>query len=116
MIIKKNNTQKRFTPKLHIKSGDQVVIIAGKEKGQTGVISKVLVNQNRAVVEGRNMAKKHTRPQQDKPGGIEDIEMPIHISNLMLLKPDGTATRIGRRVEEGKIVRFYKKGGETIKK
>lgn len=101
--------------KLHIKTGDEVMIIAGKEKGQTGVISKVLVADNRAVVKGRNLAKKHLRPQQNQPGGIEDIEVPVHISNLMLLKPDGTPTRIGRRVEDGKIVRYYKNGGETVK-
>jgi len=110
-----DNQQKRFTPKLHVRTGDQVVIISGKDKGQTGVITKVLVTQNRAIVEGRNMARKHTRPQQDRPGGIEDIEVPVHISNLMLLKKDGTASRIGRKVEDGKIVRYFKNGGETIK-
>lgn len=110
-----DNQQKRFTPKLHIRTGDTVMIIAGKDKGQTGVVTKVLVDQNRAVIEGRNMARKHTRPQQDQPGGIEDIEVPVHISNLMVVKGDGTPSRIGRRVEEGKIVRYFKKGGETIK-
>jgi large subunit ribosomal protein L24 len=101
--------------KLHIKTGDEVIIIAGKEKGQTGVISKVLVSENRAIVKGRNIARKHLRPQQNQPGGIEDIEVPIHISNLMHVKPDGKATRIGRRIEDGKIVRYYKNGGETVK-
>lgn len=115
MSKKTNSNQKRFAPKLHIKKGDEVLIIAGSEKGNKGIVTKVLVDQNRAVVEGRNMAKKHVKPQQDQPGGIQDIEVPIHISNLMLVDKKGNASRIGRKEENGKLVRYFKKSGEIVK-
>lgn len=115
MSKKTNSKQKRFAPKLHIKQGDEVVIIAGREKGNKGKVTTVLVGQNRAIVEGRNMAKKHVKPQQDQPGGIQDIEVPIHLSNLMLVDSKGVATRTGRREEDGKVVRYYKKSGEIVK-
>lgn len=110
-----NSIQKRFAPKLHIKKGDEVIIIAGKEKGNKGVVSKVLVSQSRAIVEGRNLAKKHVKPQQDQPGGIQEVEMPIHVSNLMLVDKKGTPSRIGRKEENGKLVRYFKKSGEIVK-
>ncbi len=116
MSRKTDNNQKRFAPKLHIKKGDEVVIIAGKEKGNKGFVTEVLVKQNRAIVEGRNMARKHTKPQQDQPGGIEDVALPIHISNLMLVDKKGNPGRIGRKEEDGKLVRYFKKSGETIKR
>lgn len=115
MSKKTNSSQKRFAPKLHIKKGDEVMIIAGREKGNKGIVSTILVGQNRAVVEGRNMAKKHVKPQQDQPGGIQDIEVPIHLSNLMLVDKKGVPTRTGRKADNGKIVRYYKKSGEIVK-
>jgi large subunit ribosomal protein L24 len=115
MRKKSNSNQKRFAPKLHIKKGDEVIIIAGSEKGNKGTVSKVLVSQNRAVVEGRNLAKKHTKPQQDQPGGIQEIEMPIHLSNLMLVDKKGNPSRIGRKEDNGKLVRYFKKSGEIVK-
>ncbi|KXK20398.1 MAG: 50S ribosomal protein L24 [Candidatus Parvibacillus calidus] len=116
MSRKTVNNQKRFAPKLHIKKGDEVLIIAGKEKGNKGFVTEVLVKQNRAIVEGRNIARKHTKPQQDQPGGIEDVALPIHISNLMVVDKKGNPSRIGRKEEDGKLVRYFKKSGETIKR
>ena len=102
--------------KLHIKKGDKVVVIAGADRGTKGEVLEVLPEKNRAVVEGVNLRKKHTKPTQDNPGGINEIAAPIHISNLMLIDPkSGDGTRVGRREENGKIVRFSKKSGEIIK-
>ena len=102
--------------KIHIKKGDQVLVIAGKDKGKQAEVMQVIPKKYRAIVDGVNQARKHMKPTQDNPGGIQDIAMPIHISNLMLIDPKtGNATRVGRRVEDGKIVRYAKKSGETIK-
>ena len=102
--------------KIHIKKGDRVLVIAGKDKGKEGEVKQVIPKKYRAIVDGVNQARKHMKPDHDNPGGIHDIEMPIHISNLMLIDPKtGNATRVGRRVEDGKIVRYAKKSGETIK-
>ena len=104
--------------KLHIKKGDTVYVNAGEDKGKTGRVLRVLVKENRAVVEGINMVSKHTKPNAKNPqGGIVKMEAPIHISNLNLLDPkSNTATRIGRRVNEaGVLVRYSKKSGEEIK-
>ena len=109
--------QKRFAPKLHIKSGDKVQVIAGASKGAVGTISKVFPTDNRAIVEGVNMVTKHRKPtQQGEPGERLQMEAPIHISNLMLVDPTtNKPTRIGRRVEDGKLVRYSKKSNQTIK-
>ena len=104
--------------KLHIKKGDTVYVNAGEDKGKTGRVLRVLVKENRAVVEGINMVSKHTKPNAKNPqGGIVKMEAPIHISNLNLLDPKSNiATRIGRRVNEaGVLVRYSKKSGEEIK-
>jgi large subunit ribosomal protein L24 len=109
-------TTKRFAPKLSIKKGDRVMVIAGSNKGETGEIKLVLPKENRAIVEGLNMVKKHTKATQDSPGGINEIEAPIHISNLMLIDPkSGQPTRVGRKLVDGKLVRYSKKSGEIIK-
>ena len=104
--------------KLHIKKGDTVYVNAGEDKGKTGRVLRVLVKENRAVVEGINMVSKHTKPNAKNPqGGIVKMEAPIHISNLNLLDPKSNkATRIRRRVNEaGVLVRYSKKSGEEIK-
>ena len=104
--------------KLHIKKGDTVVVTAGNSKGQQGRVLEVIRSKDRAIVEGVNMASKHTKPTQDNPqGGIVKTEASIHISNLMLVDPSsGEGTRIGRRLnDKGKLVRFAKKSGEEIK-
>jgi large subunit ribosomal protein L24 len=102
--------------KIHIRKGDKVQVIAGSNKGSEGTVLKVMVSKYRAVVEGVNMVKKHTKPTNDAAGGIIDKEAPIHISNLMLVDPkSGKPTRIGRGEENGKSVRISKKSGEIIK-
>lgn len=101
--------------KINIKKGDQVVVIAGNSKGSTGAVMRVFKDSYRAIVEGVNMVKKHTKPSNDNPGGINEIEAPIHISNLALVDPkSGKATRIGRKDVDGKSVRYSKKSGEII--
>ena len=104
--------------KLHIKKNDTVVVLAGEDKGKTGKVLKVLVEKNRALVEGVNMVSKSTKPSAENPqGGIVKQEAPIHISNLSLVDPkSGKATRVGIKVtEDGKKVRIAKKSGEEIK-
>ena len=104
--------------KLHIKKNDTVVVLAGEDKGKTGKVLKVLVEKNRALVEGVNMVSKSTKPSAQNPqGGIVKQEAPIHISNLSLVDPKSAkATRVGIKVtEDGKKVRIAKKSGEEIK-
>ena len=86
--------------KLHIKSGDTVYVNAGEDKGKTGKVVKVLVEKNRAIVEGVNMVSKNQKPNAKNPqGGIVKMEAPIHISNLNVVDPKtGKPTRIGRRL------------------
>ena len=115
-MSKKVQQQKRFAPKLKIKKGDKVVVIAGADKDAEGEVLEVFPTKNRAIVEGVNIVKKHSKPTGDNPGGINEIPAPIHISNLKLVDPkSGDATRVGRRVEDGKIVRYAKSSGETIR-
>ena len=104
--------------KLHIKKGDTVNVNAGENKGATGKVLKVLVEKQRAIVEGINMVSKSQKPSAKNPqGGIVKQEAPIHISNLNVLDPKtGKPTRIGRKLNaDGKRVRYAKKSGEEIK-
>lgn len=102
--------------KVHVKKGDKVRVIAGDDKGHEGKVLSVDLSHNRAIVEGVNLVKKHTKPSAKHPeGGIVEKESSIHISNLMLVDNKGVATRIGRRLEDGKNVRYSKKTGEEIK-
>ena len=104
--------------KLHIKKGDTVMVLAGNSKGQTGTALRVLVKEQKAIVEGLNMVSKSQKPSAKNPqGGIVKQEAPIHISNLNVVDPkSGKATRIGRKLNaEGKLVRYAKKSGEEIK-
>ncbi len=103
--------------KLHIKKGDIVYVNTGVDKGKTGRVLKVLVEKQRAIVEGLNMVSKHTKPNAKSPqGGIEKKEAGIHISNLNVVDPkSGKPTRIGRKELNGKLVRYAKKSGEEIK-
>ncbi len=100
---------------MKIKKGDTVKVISGNYRGKTGKVLKVLPKRNRAIVEGINFVKRHTRPSQSIPkGGIIEREATIHISNLMLVVSN-TPTRVGyTRLEDGKKVRFAKKIGETV--
>ena len=103
--------------KLHIKKGDIVYVNTGVDKGKTGRVLKVLVEKQRAIVEGLNMVSKHTKPNAKSPqGGIEKKEAAIHISNLNVVDPKtGKPTRVGRKEVDGKLVRYAKKSGEEIK-
>jgi len=104
--------------KLHIKKGDTVLVIAGNNKGKKGRVLEIITKTDRAIVEGVNMMKKHTKPNAASPqGGIIEKEASVHISNLMLFDAKtGKPTRVGRRLnDQGKLVRFSKKSGEEIK-
>lgn len=101
--------------KLKIKSGDTVKVVAGDHKGSEGKVLTVLIEKNKAIIEGVNMVKKHTKPSAQNPqGGIIEKEAPIHISNLSLLTSKGETTRVGYRVEGDKKVRYSKKSNEVI--
>jgi len=104
--------------KLHIKKGDIVIVNTGVDKGNEGRVLEVLPKKQRAIVEGVNLVKKHTKPNAKHPqGGIVKKEASIHISNLNIKDPStGKPTRIGRRLgANGKLVRYSKKSGEEIK-
>lgn len=103
--------------KLHIKKGDTVFVNTGKDKGKTGTVLRIIVDKQRAVVEGVNIVKKSTKPSAAHPqGGIIEQEAPIAISNLNVVDPKtGKPTRIGRKIgANGKLVRYAKKSGEEI--
>jgi large subunit ribosomal protein L24 len=103
--------------KLHIKKGDMVQVIAGDDKGKKGRVIEIFNTKNRALVEGINIVKRHTKPNaQNQQGGIITKEATVNISNLMIIDKSGNATRIGRKLDDaGKMVRFSKKSsGELI--
>ncbi len=100
--------------KLKFKTGDTVRVIAGDHKGEEGKIVKVIIDNNKAIVEGVNMISKHTKPSAENPqGGIIKKEAPIHISNLMLVE-NGKTVKVGYRVDGDKKVRFSKESKEVI--
>ena len=115
MAHNKNN-KNRFAPKYKIKKGDRVVVISGADKGAEGEVLEVFPEKGRATVENVRIVKRHTKPNNENQGGIIEKPAPIHISNLMLVDPkSGEPTRVGRRVEDGKIVRYAKSSGEIIR-
>ena len=103
--------------KLHIRKDDTVIVLAGKDKGKTGKVMKVLVKDQRAIVENVNMVSKNTKPSAKNPqGGIVKQEAPIHISNLSLIDPkSGKATRVAIKHDGKNVIRIAKKSGEEIK-
>ncbi|WP_311436157.1 50S ribosomal protein L24 [Hoylesella timonensis] len=103
--------------KLHIKKNDTVIVLTGQDKGKTGKVLKVLVADERAIVEGVNIVTKSAKPSAKNPqGGIVKQEAPIHISNLSLIDPkSGQATRVSVRRDGKNVVRIAKKSGEEIK-
>ncbi len=103
--------------KLHIKKGDVVYVLAGEDRGKEGRVLKVLVQKQKAIVEGVNMVTKATKPNAQHPqGGLIKMEAPIAISNIALIDPkSGKPTRISIRRENGKSIRISKKSGEEIK-
>ena len=97
-----------------LKKGDKVVVLAGKDKGKQGEITAVLPKDNKAVVDGVNVAIRHQRQSQTTQGGRVAKNMPIDLSNLALMDKNGKATRVGFREEDGKKVRFAKTTGDLI--
>ncbi len=103
--------------KIHIRKGDTVIVLAGRDKGKTGKVQKVLVEDDKAIVEGINIVSKSQKPSAQNPqGGIVKQEAPIHISNLSLIDPkSGKATRVAIKHEGKNVIRIAKKSGEEIK-
>lgn len=100
---------------MNLKVGDKVVVIAGANKGKEGKITKTLAKENRVIVEGVNIVKKHKKGNGQESGGILEVEAPIHRSNVMLIDPKTKKrTRIGHTIEKDKKVRVAKKSGEKI--
>jgi len=98
-----------------IKKGDRVVVLAGRDKGRQGEVMRVFPKEERLLVQGLNLVKRHTRPSQTDPqGGIKTKEAPIHISNVAYVDRNGEPTRVGFRTEGDKKVRYAKKSGEVI--
>ena len=99
-----------------IKKGDKVMVMTGKDKGKVGEVMRIVMKDNRAFVQGLNVAKRHTRPSQSNPGGIIDKELSVHLSNLAHVDPkENKPTRVGfRTLEDGRKVRFAKVSGEVI--
>ncbi|MFA7134247.1 MAG: 50S ribosomal protein L24 [Bacteroidales bacterium] len=108
-----------MSKKLHIKKGDTVYVNAGEDRKKTGRVLEVIIEKNRAIVEGINLVSKHTKPNAEYPqGGIIKREAAIHISNLQVVDPvkGGVPTKTGRRLnDKQKLVRYSKKSGEEIK-
>ncbi len=104
--------------KLKMKKGDNVVVITGRDKGLKGEILRVIPEARRVLVQGVNRVTKHSKPSLKTQGGIEKVEVPIHISNIAIVDPkDGKPTRVGyRSLKDGKKVRFAKKSGEVLDK
>ena len=102
--------------KLKIKKGDKVIVLTGRDKGRTGEVLKALPRENRVVVQGVNVVKRHTRPSQVSNGGIVEKEASIHVSNVAHIDPkDNKATRIGfKKLDDGRKVRVARRSGEVI--
>ncbi len=100
-----------------IRRDDEIVVLAGKDKGKQGKVLSVLTSEDRIVVEGINLIKKHTKPnpQVGEPGGIVEKEASLHVSNVAIVNPaTGKADRVGFRFEDEKKVRFFKSNGELV--
>lgn len=99
-----------------IRKGDEVIVISGRDKGKRGNVLKVMSDENRILVQGVHMVKRHQRQTQTQQGGIVEMEASIHVSNVSLIDPDGgEATKVGfRSLEDGRKVRFSKRSGEVI--
>ncbi|MFA7687285.1 MAG: 50S ribosomal protein L24 [Moheibacter sp.] len=101
--------------KLKIKKGDNVVVLSGSSKGTKGSVLKVFPDKAKAIVEGVNVIKKHTKPNAQNPqGGILETEAPIYVSKLALVDSNGKPTRVGYEMKDGKKVRVAKKTGKEI--
>ena len=101
--------------KIKLKKGDNVLVITGKDKGKSGSILSIVPKNNRAIVKGVNMVKKHQKPSKQSGGGIIEKELSIHLSNLAFISiKDGKKTKIGYKLEKNKKIRFERKTGEII--
>lgn len=101
--------------KVKLRKGDEVIVTAGKDKGKTGDIIKVMPKDNKVVVQGVNMVSRHQRQTKTEEGGIIQKEMPLDISNVSMLDPkDGKPVRVGFKIEDGRKVRIAKRSGEVI--
>jgi len=102
--------------KLRIKKGDEVVVLTGRDRGKIGAVTRMFLNKNQVIVQGVNVAKRHTAPSAGHPGGIVDKEMAVDISNVALLDPkDRKQTKVGYRfLGDGRKVRYAKRSGEVI--
>ena len=100
-------------PKMKIKKNDTVIVLSGDDKGKIGVVKQAMPKENKVIVEGVNLEKRHTKPSQTNPGGIVTKEAAINVSNVAIAK-DGKATKVGYKVVDGKKVRFARKSGDVI--
>lgn len=101
---------------MNFKTGDKVVVITGKDKGKEGTITKTLRAENKVIVEGINIVKKHVKPQGNQPGSIIEVEAPIHASNVMIIDPKTKkGTRIGHEIDKkGNKIRVSKKSNSAL--
>ena len=99
-------------PKMKIKKNDTVIVLSGDDKGKIGVVKQAMPKENKVIVEGVNLVKRHTKPSQTNPGGIVTKEAAINVSNVAIAK-DGKATKVGYKVVDGKNVRFARKSGDV---
>ena len=98
-----------------MRKGDRVAVLAGRDKGKRGEILRVIPKEDRVVVQGVNMVKRHRKPSQMSPGGIDEFEAPIHVSNVAHVDPaSDKPTRIGFKIEDGRKVRYAKRSGDVI--
>lgn len=99
-----------------VKKGDRVVVLAGRDKGKQGEVTKVMPQEGRVIVSGVNVVTRHQKPNQMEPGGIKRFEAAIDVSNVSLLDPkDGKPTRVGFKIDEhGRKIRIAKRSGEAI--
>jgi large subunit ribosomal protein L24 len=103
-------------PKLKVKKGDRVVVVAGRDKGKRGEVLQVIPDENRALVQGVNVVRRHQKQSAQQDGGIISKELPIHISNIAVEDPsDGSPSRVGFKfTDDGRKVRYAKRSGEII--
>lgn len=101
--------------KFKVRKGDEIIVIAGKEKGKKGTITKVITHESRVVVSGLNMVKRHTKASKTSAGGIIEKEAPLHVSNVALIdSKSGKPTRVGYKFEGDSKVRVSKRSGEKL--
>ena len=103
------------TTKLKIRKGDKVIILTGKDKGRTGEVKKVMVDEMKVVVQGVNVQTKHRKPSNTSPGGLDKVEKPIHVSNVAVVDPKTSKpSRVGFKTVGDRKVRFARRSGEVI--